>query len=201
MPAYAVIQFQYSSTINSVYCTSKRDVAAVPTISTDDTCQAMFTQCIKDVDVNYFAHASCVLGATCADGKKPVDDFITAVAQQHGDNTKPTSLTQQRLTQTLFDSWSTDNETLTEQNFIDAWYSELDSIGGPYPNSTDLVVEYYDRIAAWAGYCDDGVPYNHTADYVSPSPAITFWATANSLLVPILLHREWYLLLLMGFRR
>ncbi|KAF7977602.1 hypothetical protein HWV62_3210 [Athelia sp. TMB] len=166
--------FQYSSTVNSVYCaSSKRDVAAIPTISKDETCQAMFVNCIHDVDVNYFAHASCVLGATCIDGKKPVADFLTAVATQlPGNNTHPTALTQQRLTQTLFNQWSTDNKTLTEQNFIDAWYSELQSVGGPYPDSTDLVVEYFDRIAAWAGYCDEGVPYDNTADYYQYSSTV-----------------------------
>lgn len=97
-----------------------------------------------------------------------MDGFLAAVNKQRGTSgLAPASLTQQRLTQSLFDQWSTDNTTLTEQNFIDAWYTELQSVGGPYPNNTDLVVEYYDRIAAWAGFCDDGIPYSNTADYVS----------------------------------
>lgn len=62
---------------------------------------------------------------------------------------------------------STDNATLTEQNFIDAWYGELSSVGGPYPDNTDLVVEYYDIIAAWAGFCDEGIPMQNVADFVS----------------------------------
>lgn len=103
-----------------------------------------------------------------------MDTFLAAVSKQMS-STGPvlTSLTQQRLTHDLFEDWTNaddennDNPLFTEQNFIDAWYSELQSIGGPYPNNTDLAVEYYDRIAAWTGTCDEGIPYNNTADFVS----------------------------------
>lgn len=109
------------------------------------------------------------------DGPKPVAAFLAALSKQMGHTSAVlTALTQKRLTQDLFEDWThaddenNDSPTLSEQNFIDAWYSELESAGGPYPNSTDVVVEYYDRIAAWAGFCDEGIPYNNTADYVSP---------------------------------
>jgi len=170
--------FQYSSTINSVYCTKKRDVA-IPVVSKEPSCQAMFAKCVGDVDDHVFSESSCTLCATCFDGPKPVAAFLTALSKQIS-ATAPllTALTQQRLTHDLFEDWThaddedNDNPTLSEQNFIDAWYSELKDVGGPYPNSTDIVVEYFDRIAAWAGFCDEGIPYNNTADYFQFSPTV-----------------------------
>lgn len=70
---------------------------------------------------------------------------------------------------------STDGgNTLTQQNFIDAYYGQLSAVGGPYPSNTDLVDSYYQRIAVWAGFCPgQGVPYMNTADYVSDLLSVT----------------------------
>lgn len=118
----------------------------------------------------------------------PVDEFIDVVyTYKNGTGAAPKSVDQKRLNEpadvprsidlkrlneTVFDSITTDGATMSQQNFIDGWYSELSTVGGPFPPNTSLAISYYKRIAGWAGYCEHNVPYKNFADYVSiPSRA------------------------------
>lgn len=107
-------------------------------------------------------------------GQRPIDGFIATVfSAKGGSGTAPASLTETRLSSDVFGSISTDGQTITQQNFIDGWYSQLSAVGGPYPSDgSDQVISYYNRIATWAGFCPgSGVPYQNTADYVCISPS------------------------------
>jgi hypothetical protein len=132
----------------------------------------MFTQCVSEVDSavdNIFSIKSCVLGATCFGGQRPVAGFVATVyGQKGGTGTSPTPLNEARLSVGLFNSISQDGgQTWTQQAFIDAWYSELSSVGGPFPPNADLVITYFQRVLIWTGFCvGQGIPYMNTADYV-----------------------------------
>jgi len=173
--------YQYSSSVSSTACSSATTSSAAPTqtVSSDATCQKMFTQCVEEVDSavdNIFSIKPCVLGATCFGGQRPVSGFVATVyGQKVGGGTPPTPLGETRLSTTLFNSISEDGgHTWTQQAFIDAWYSELSSVGGPYPPNADLVISYFDRILVWSGFCiGQGIPYMNTADYFQYSSTVS----------------------------
>ncbi|VDB99959.1 unnamed protein product [Peniophora sp. CBMAI 1063] len=184
--------YQYSSSVNSAGCSAaaKREVAAAttsaapaaattPVVSSDASCQKMFTACIDQVDqdvANPWAVEACVLGATCFGGQVPVDGFLSTVYSQKNPSstvTAPTSINEPRLATSLFASVSTDGQTWTQQNFIDAYYGTLSSVGGPFPANSDLVISYFDRVLEWTAFCPgQGIPYMNVADYFQYSATV-----------------------------
>ena len=83
----------------------------------------MFTTCIAYSDqkvTNPWAIESCLLGATCFGGQRPVDDFLAAVysAKNPSSNAYPASLNEPRVSSALFNQISKDGKTVTQQNFV-----------------------------------------------------------------------------------
>jgi hypothetical protein len=175
--------YQFSASVSSSACSSTTPSSAAPTpttpiVSSDATCQKMFTQCVGEVDSavdNIFAIKSCVLGATCFGGQRPVSGFVAAVYGQKHTGTPPTPSEEARLPTALFAAISEDGgKTWTQQAFIDAWYSELSSVGGPFPPNADLVISYFDRVLLWTGFCTgQGIPYMNAADYFQFSATVS----------------------------
>lgn len=103
------------------------------------SCQALFNTCAARVDhslSNVFAIESCLLGASCFGGQRPVDDFLAALyGSLNGTGTPPASVNLARVP-TSVSSWLLsytsplkqspqvfnalgDGSTVTQQNFID----------------------------------------------------------------------------------
>jgi hypothetical protein len=184
--------FQYSSTVGSNGCSAATSTVIAPTttssappatttipvISSDATCQKMFTTCIAQSDqklTNPWSNEACLLGATCFGGQRPVDDFLAAVygAKNPGSNAYPASLNEPRVSTSLFSKISTDGKSVTQQNFIDAYYSTLSSVGGPYPPNANLVISYFNRVLGWTAFCPgQGIPYMNFADYFEYSATV-----------------------------
>jgi hypothetical protein len=179
--------YEFSASVSSSACgaatsssttSSTTPAPTTPVVSSDATCQKMFTQCVSEVDSavdNIFSLKSCVLGATCFGGQRPVSGFVAAVYGQKNTGTPPTPLGETRLSSALFESISEDGgNTWTQQAFIDAWYSELSSVGGPFPPNPDLVISYFNRVLLWSGFCTgQGIPYMNTADYFQYSATVS----------------------------
>ncbi|VDB99707.1 unnamed protein product [Peniophora sp. CBMAI 1063] len=71
-------------------------------------------------------------------------------------------------------AWAEGGCPITEQNFIDLIYSAISSAGGPYPDSTETLVNYYIKpVFDWTG-CDlsAGIPYTNFNDWLHYSPTI-----------------------------
>jgi len=115
-----------------------------------------------------------VLGATCFGGQRPVDGFLATVKSFKNPNgATPASLTVPRVSTSLLSAISTDGKDWTQQNFIDAWYGTLSSVGGPFPPNTDLVVSYFTRILQWTAFCPgQGIPFMNVADYFEYSATV-----------------------------
>jgi len=160
--------YQYSASVSSPGC----DVVTAD-------CQEMFNLCLSLVSpsvTDIFAYKPCALGATCDGSDHPIASFITGIyeAKNPGSTNSPTPLTVARLTTGAFGLLSqAGGPTMTQQSFIDAWFSQLAAVGGPYPPNADLVISYFQAVLAWAGFCPgQGIPYINTTDYFEYSSAV-----------------------------
>lgn len=100
--------YQFTSTIPFDGC-------LVPVVSSDTSCQKMFTTCVDEVNSavdNIFSIKSCVLGASCFGGQTPVADFIATVYQQKNGNkiSVPQPADEARVSTALFNAGSTDGK-------------------------------------------------------------------------------------------
>jgi hypothetical protein len=79
-----------------------------------------------------------------------------------------------RLTQATYNTLTTPGQTAVQQSYIDAYYSLLSTVGGPYPINT-VVIAYWEAIAAWTGFCSGtrAVPYQNLADWFQWSSVVT----------------------------
>ncbi|VDB99960.1 unnamed protein product [Peniophora sp. CBMAI 1063] len=168
-----------TATPTSVRTSSAPAATSTTVVSSDATCQKMFTTCVAQVDLNVqnpWGVEACILGATCFGGQRPVDGFLSAVYSAKNPTSivaAPTSINEPRLSTTLFAGISTDGKTWTQQNFIDAYYGTLSSVGGPFPPNSDLVVSYFNRVLEWTAFCPgQGIPYMNVADYFQYSATV-----------------------------
>jgi hypothetical protein len=110
------------STSATTSATGPSSSGTPPTISSDATCQKMYTTCIAQVDQNVanpWAVEACVLGATCFGGQRPVDGFLATVKSFKNPNgATPASLTVPRVSTSLLSAISTDGKDWTQQNFV-----------------------------------------------------------------------------------
>ncbi|KAF9465605.1 hypothetical protein BDZ94DRAFT_1214436 [Collybia nuda] len=171
-----------SSPVPSTTVSVPPPTATPPTLSSDATCQQMFFTCTAQVNTavtNLWSIKACVLGAACVDGAHPVGTFASAVHSWKMGGSPPTApVNQPRVSTALFQASSTDGgKTWSQQNFIDAYYSQLSSTNGPFPPNANKVIEYYKRIAAWTGFCGKAVPYMNFADYFQWSATVDGPAT------------------------
>jgi len=150
-----------------------------PIPGANGSCDALANACIAARAVssspefsNPFSSAPCVLGASCF--STGIDFFLIRVLGQGNRFPSATpygyslSATSPRLSQAVFNTFSTNQQTWTQQNFIDAYYQTLASTNppGPYPDSADYPIAQWAKISAWTGFCTTReIPYNNLADY------------------------------------
>ncbi|KAF7971291.1 hypothetical protein HWV62_21442 [Athelia sp. TMB] len=119
------------------------------------SCAQMHHICASSVNAkvsNPWSYAECLFGASCFGGQHPVDDFLASIYSTVNNGTKgtaPTSINEPRVPAKVFASISTDGKVITQQNWIDGYYSHLGGTNGPYPTNASVVIDYYNRIAVW----------------------------------------------------
>ncbi|KZV71813.1 hypothetical protein PENSPDRAFT_684310 [Peniophora sp. CONT] len=138
------------------------------------SCRALQTTCAASIKADFsdvFNHKACIFGATCL---TPVDGFLAAVHNDRGlSGPAPQSVNLPRVTTSLFNSISTDGKTVTQQNFIDGYYSSLDATSGPYPTDAQYVIELFARLQAWTAFCGAAIPFQNFADFFQYSSSIS----------------------------
>jgi hypothetical protein len=129
---------------------------------------------IDQAVTNPWANQACLFGASC---QASVQTFLTSVFEAKNPGNQgpgPSALVVPRVSTSLFDSISTDGgNTLTQQNFIDGYYGELSSVGGPFPPNSSGVIGYFNVIRTWTAFCPgQGIPYMNFADYFEYSSSV-----------------------------
>ncbi|VDB90084.1 unnamed protein product [Peniophora sp. CBMAI 1063] len=141
------------------------------------SCRALQTTCAGSVKSDLsdaWNIKACVFGATCFGGQHPVDGFLAAVYADRGlSGTAPQSVNLPRVTTSLFNSISTDGKTVSQQNFIDGYYSSLDATGGPYPTSAQYVIDLFGNLQDWTAFCNAAIPFQNFADYFQYSSSVS----------------------------
>ncbi|KZV63270.1 hypothetical protein PENSPDRAFT_738893 [Peniophora sp. CONT] len=140
------------------------------------SCQALQTTCAASVKPDLsdaWNIKACVFGATCFGGQRPVDGFLAAVHSDRGlSGPAPASVNLPRVTTALFNSISTDGKTVSQQNFIDGFYSSLDTTVGPYPTNVQYVIDLFGNVQDWTAFCSSAVPFQNFADYFQYSSSV-----------------------------
>ncbi|KAF9465604.1 hypothetical protein BDZ94DRAFT_1159702 [Collybia nuda] len=162
----------------SLYFLAAVDAAPSKRQSDNGSCQALFNKCAGSVDKslsNVFAIESCVFAATCANGSRPVDNFLAALfTNKNGENAgvPPQSVGLPRVTSTVLNSISTDGKTISQQDFINGYYGTL-SPEGPWPSDAQVVINYYNRVAVWTAFCNSNIPFFNFQDYFQYSSSVS----------------------------
>ncbi|EIM91609.1 uncharacterized protein STEHIDRAFT_108126 [Stereum hirsutum FP-91666 SS1] len=158
---------------------SAASLSALKRDADNGSCAQLERICVGEVStqtLDLWAHNACLFGASCFGGQVPVDGFVASAWSSDGGNgTAPASLNLTRVTTDAFNSISTDGQSVTQQNFIDGYYSALDATGGPYPTDASIVIDDFDRLASWTGFCPgtgQGIPYQNFADYYQYSSSV-----------------------------
>ncbi|KAG1810207.1 uncharacterized protein HD556DRAFT_1302556 [Suillus plorans] len=164
--------------------TAVPNIPCAPQPITDNgSCTEMATQCQFWVTQGLFQNEYCVLASFCHAWSN------TDVLLQHlyplDTSPMPTTAQEAKLSEAVFYNMTGGAASMTQQNVIDAYYEGLTgtwtSLGGtlggmpektdndgPYPTSTDYVIEFWGIISAWTGFCDTRtIPYDNLADYLS----------------------------------
>ncbi|KAF8891607.1 hypothetical protein CPB84DRAFT_1683292, partial [Gymnopilus junonius] len=163
--------------------------ACVPQEATDNgSCAEMVNQCsIGAGDASkIFSSEYCVLSAFCY-SQSTVDVLIEQLHKEDYLSTSPPvlSASQPRLSQSVFNTISNGNSVVSQQNAIDAYYGLLTNTiqycggppgaetacpsgtSGPYPTDASYVIDFWERISAWTGFCATReIPYQNLADYL-----------------------------------
>ncbi|KZV71768.1 hypothetical protein PENSPDRAFT_577109 [Peniophora sp. CONT] len=138
------------------------------------SCRALQTTCAASVKADFsdvFNHKACIFGATCL---TPVDGFLAAVHNDRGlSGPAPQSVNLPRVTTSVFNSISTNGKTVTQQNFIDGYYSSLDATSGPYPTDVQYVIDLFGRLQDWTAFCGVGIPFQNFADFFQYSSSVS----------------------------
>ncbi|VDB99961.1 unnamed protein product [Peniophora sp. CBMAI 1063] len=141
------------------------------------SCRALQTECAATVKSDLsdaWNIKACIFGATCFGGQRPVDGFLAAVYADRGlSGTAPASVNLPRVTTSLFNSISTNGQTVSQQNFIDGYYSSLDATGGPYPTNPQYVIDLFGNLQGWTAFCNAAIPYQNFADYFQYSSSVS----------------------------
>ncbi|VDC07814.1 unnamed protein product [Peniophora sp. CBMAI 1063] len=153
---------------------------AVPSKRQSDTgngsCRALQTECAATVKSDLsdaWNIKACIFGATCSGGQHPVDGFLAAVYADRGlSGAAPKSVNLPRVTTSLWKSISADGTFVTQQNFIDGYYSSLDATGGPYPTDPQYVISIFRNLQDWTAYCNVAIPFQNFADYFQYSSSV-----------------------------
>jgi hypothetical protein len=141
------------------------------------SCNKMFNTCVAQVNTavsDAWSHPACLFAATCFGGQRPVDGLLASVfGAKKGSGAAPTSVKEARLSTATMKSISTDGKTITQQNWIDGYYGLLSSLGGPFPTSASGVINDFDRVRGWTGFCKGGIPFKNVADYFQFSSSVS----------------------------
>ncbi|KAJ7617122.1 hypothetical protein FB45DRAFT_1034423 [Roridomyces roridus] len=171
-----------SATITAAKRFKKR--AAIPEClkSVEVSCLNLAANCIDTIGMdtsrmnNLWGVKSCVAAATCYG----VGDLITSVKCQTGlstTNTAQASLDYTNIYAPIVGdcAWASSGCPITQQNYIDFYYSELTAINtANYPSSNTVVIAWWNAITAWAA-TGSTVPYLNFDDWLhfSSAPATT----------------------------
>ncbi|EIN06022.1 hypothetical protein PUNSTDRAFT_145401 [Punctularia strigosozonata HHB-11173 SS5] len=164
-----------------------------PAIPGDNgSCQEIIQLCSNDIGNNvativgegeeFQLSKACILAATCYPMyyNGTVDDWIQLQFGAQSDGTINGSLSRkaQRLSQDLYNTLVTAGTSVaSQQSFIDAYYSLIATVGGPYPVNT-YVINVWARIAAWTGFCaSKDIPYSNLADWFQYSATSNYSPT------------------------
>jgi hypothetical protein len=163
--------FQYSSTVTSLNGAPK-----------ETSCAKIYSLCIKDAQgagqtvwrsAPFGLSKACTLAVTCYPGTP--NAFLAAFEPDAFPETTQAPVQAQnvpRLTQNLYNTLSGSGTTAGQQSYIDAYYSLLSTVGGPYPVNT-VVIGYWEAISAWTGFCPNRyVPYQNLADWFQWSSVV-----------------------------
>ncbi|KAG2745814.1 hypothetical protein P692DRAFT_20808651 [Suillus brevipes Sb2] len=157
----------------------------VPQPITDNgSCAEMVSQCQFWVTQGLFQNEYCVLASFCYAWSNT--DVLLKHEYPYYISPTPNTSQQARLSEAVFYNMTGGAESMTQQNAIDAYYAGLTGTwmwyggpfgaetaektdnNGPYPTSTDYVIEFWGIISAWTGLCDTRtIPYANLADYLS----------------------------------
>lgn len=169
-------------------------VVASPTRRATTFCEQLVVSCAAagpQAITDPWTIPSCIYGATCFGGSRPVDAFLVAIATERNEpSSAKASLDVPVLTLEVFflsfkpiicsftmktyNTISTGKTVITQQDFIDGVYSKLNATNGPYPD-VSFVISSFQRVSIWTQLCDSpGIPWNNFADYFKYS------ATVNS---------------------
>ncbi|KAG1811946.1 hypothetical protein EV424DRAFT_116269 [Suillus variegatus] len=159
-------------------------IPCVPQPITDNgSCTEMATQCQFWVTQGLFQNEYCVLASFCYAWSNT--DVLLQQVYPLTTSPMPTTAQEAKLSEAVFYNMTGGAASMTQQNVIDAYYGGLTgtwtslggSLGGmpkktdndgPYPTSTDYVIEFWGIISAWTGFCDTRtIPYDKLADYLS----------------------------------
>ncbi|KAF5310850.1 hypothetical protein D9619_008000 [Psilocybe cf. subviscida] len=167
-----------ASTIRSPVTTITASPVPVPTGGVAEvSCSKMYDTCVAQANKavsDAWSHPACLFAATCFGGQRPVDGLLSAVfGAKRNSGAAPTSVKETRLSTTTTKSISTDGKTVTQQNWIDGYYGLLSSLGGPFPTSASIVINDFDRVRGWTGFCKGGIPFKNLADYFQFSSSVS----------------------------
>ncbi|KAH7881860.1 hypothetical protein F5I97DRAFT_471926 [Phlebopus sp. FC_14] len=157
----------------------------VPQPITDNgSCQEMVNQCQLWVTQGLFQNEYCVLASFCYAWSNT--DVLLLDEYPSYTPSIPTTADEARLSEAVFYNMTGGAPTMSQQNAIDAYYGALTgtwtSLGGPfgaetpektdnngpYPTSSEYVIDFWAIISAWTGFCDTReIPYANLADYLS----------------------------------
>ncbi|KAF5310785.1 hypothetical protein D9619_007995 [Psilocybe cf. subviscida] len=154
-------------------------VGTIPTQSSglEASCQMMFNACAAQSNQavsDAWSHPTCLFAATCFGGQHPVDSLLLAAFNARNRfGAAPISVKETRLSAATLETISTDGKTITQQNWIDGYYGTLEFFGGPFPTSASVVINDFNRVRAWTGFCKGGIPFKNVADYFQFSSSVS----------------------------
>ncbi|KAG1834987.1 hypothetical protein DFJ58DRAFT_719306 [Suillus subalutaceus] len=132
--------------------------------SSSTSCLSLRNSCnATTVDLsNFYNYTSCFLLTACSSGIENPAEVLDA---------SKAPVTQPRLTESVFYAMSKGNSYMTQQNYIDAYYSQISiTPNGTYPDDVSDIVDQWMTIAAWTGLCATGnIPYTNLADWLEYS--------------------------------
>ncbi|KAF5309257.1 hypothetical protein D9619_012698 [Psilocybe cf. subviscida] len=154
-------------------------VQASPTLtarqSDNGYCSQLLTICAAAPNTltNPWSSKACIFGATCFGGQRPVDGFLSALAGAKNTSSALASVNAPRVSQSVFDSISTNGQVITQQNYIDGVFGTLATTNGPFPDAS-FVINDYQRVTVWTAFCNgQGVPFKNFADYYQFSATVS----------------------------
>ncbi|KAI0779895.1 hypothetical protein C8Q74DRAFT_1367712 [Fomes fomentarius] len=149
----------------------KRQGSAYPwCVALRDTCRKQLT---RGDFLDFFEHDACLFGSACPPDelepptrptprRRNVQRFLQAVA---GPNVEPPYAKELRVPDAILKQISTNDKTITRQNFIDGFYHALDHSNGPWPTNVTIIKEWFDPIIDWTAVCSGNIPLKNFADY------------------------------------